>query len=471
MVTVQCWTGAQTRALRQAMRLTIRAFAERLGVDTRTITKWEARGHTITLLPDTQALMDTALSRAPDDVKIRVTQAVDSAGQKPAAASPSKSLKTSHTIAQWSHHSITLVAQQITGEDLSTTRRDTLAAGPSAALAGAALTEPLQHWLLPINQDVEVATSESGFSPTELASLEELVGQFRDWAKNGHGMLVRKAVVAQLNDVTDRLREVSPGPATWPVFRVAAELAEVVASILWAHSLHRSAQRYYVLSVQLAKLANDDGHAAIVLADLARQCYGLGHPQEGLEIVALAQYGSRKTATARLRSMLATREAGGYALLGESQAVHRAVGRAEEYFADGPSDDDHRRFQHLDAAGFAALIGEHYRELARHEPRWAGKAHEYLQEALRHPSEEPRFHAQDLIVVARTHLISAEPEHACELVHQAIPLAQPWANGIVGIKLGKFHQEAARYADIPVVGDTRDLIHELTSANRWWVQG
>ncbi len=75
MATVRCWTGAHTKALRQAMRLSIRAFAAHLGVDARTVNKWEARGATITLLPDTQALMDTALSRAPDDVQTRFTQA------------------------------------------------------------------------------------------------------------------------------------------------------------------------------------------------------------------------------------------------------------------------------------------------------------------------------------------------------------------------------------------------------------
>ena len=65
MTTVPRWTGAETKALRQAMRLSIRAFAAHLGVDARTVNKWEARGSTITLRPDTQALMDTALSRAP----------------------------------------------------------------------------------------------------------------------------------------------------------------------------------------------------------------------------------------------------------------------------------------------------------------------------------------------------------------------------------------------------------------------
>ncbi|MGH3854352.1 MAG: hypothetical protein ACRDR6_12835 [Pseudonocardiaceae bacterium] len=232
--------------------------------------------------------------------------------------------------------------------------------------------------------------------------------------------------------------------------------------------MHRSAQRYYVLSVQLAKLANDDGHAATVLAALTRQCYDLGRPREGLEIVELAQYGSRKTATALLRSMLATREAWGYALLGESQAFTRAVGLAEEYFSDGPSDDDHRRVRYFDAAELTGVIGGRYRELARHDPRRARKAQDYIEKALelRHPSE-PRLHTFDLIGLARTQLISADPERACELVHRAIPLGRPWVNGRVGAKLRDFHQEASRYADIPVVRDTRDLIRELTSANGW----
>ncbi|MGH3770552.1 MAG: hypothetical protein ACRDRW_04005, partial [Pseudonocardiaceae bacterium] len=326
----------------------------------RTVNKWEARGATITLLPDSQALMDTAFSRAPEDAKARFAETVEASAHQLTAAPPLiplRSPKASRTVIHWDHHSITFAARQITGADLSITRRDALATGASSALAGAALTEPLQQWLLPINQDPEFATCGSGFSSTELDSLEGLVGQFEDWARSGHGLLVRKAVVAQLNDVTDRLHEVSPGPATWRAFGVAAELAEVVASILWDHGSHRSAQRYYVLSVQLAKLANNDGHAATVLAGLARQCYDLGRPREGVEIVELARYGSRKTATALLRSRLATREAWGYALLGEPQAFTRAVGLAEEYFAGGPSDDDHRRVRHFDAAELVGTIG------------------------------------------------------------------------------------------------------------------
>lgn len=80
MATVQLWTGAETKALRQAMWLSIRAFAAHLGVDARSVNKWEARGRSITLRPDTQSLVDTAFGQASDDVKIRITQTMHSGG-------------------------------------------------------------------------------------------------------------------------------------------------------------------------------------------------------------------------------------------------------------------------------------------------------------------------------------------------------------------------------------------------------
>jgi DNA-binding XRE family transcriptional regulator len=211
--------------------------------------------------------------------------------QELATAPPSRSPGSSQVITQWNCHAITFAVRQITGEDLSITRREAIVAGASAAPVGAVLTEPLQQWLFPINDDAKFATHRSDFSSAELTSLEGLVEQFGSWSGNGDGVIARKAVIAQLKDVTDRLHEVSSEPSTWRAFGVAAKLSEVVASMSWDAGLHRSAQRYYVASVQLAKLANDDGLAATVLAALARQCYDLGRPWDGLEIVQLAQYG------------------------------------------------------------------------------------------------------------------------------------------------------------------------------------
>jgi len=71
MSTVGRWTGHEARALRLALRLSVRAFAERLGVATRTVSKWEKAGKTTTPWPDSQAILDTTLAHAPDEAKAR----------------------------------------------------------------------------------------------------------------------------------------------------------------------------------------------------------------------------------------------------------------------------------------------------------------------------------------------------------------------------------------------------------------
>ncbi|MER7179084.1 hypothetical protein ABT404_06300 [Streptomyces hyaluromycini] len=64
MVSVQQWTGREASALRSALRMSTRTFAEHLGVALRTVAKWESLGTETQPRPDTQAILDTALSRA-----------------------------------------------------------------------------------------------------------------------------------------------------------------------------------------------------------------------------------------------------------------------------------------------------------------------------------------------------------------------------------------------------------------------
>jgi transcriptional regulator with XRE-family HTH domain len=71
MIVIGMWTGQEAGALRHALRMTIREFAEHLGVAVRTVAKWEAHGSAIAPMPVMQAALDTALARAPDEVKSR----------------------------------------------------------------------------------------------------------------------------------------------------------------------------------------------------------------------------------------------------------------------------------------------------------------------------------------------------------------------------------------------------------------
>jgi tetratricopeptide (TPR) repeat protein len=68
---VSTWTGLEANALRAAMRLSLRAYAEYLGVSFGTVALWNRRGATVRPTPDMQAVLDTALARSSPEVRQR----------------------------------------------------------------------------------------------------------------------------------------------------------------------------------------------------------------------------------------------------------------------------------------------------------------------------------------------------------------------------------------------------------------
>ncbi|MFI9487376.1 NB-ARC domain-containing protein [Promicromonospora sp. NPDC052451] len=69
--TIQRWTGRESRALRHALRLSVRTFAQHLGVSDRAVSKWEADDGARAPGPESQAILDTAYERADDGVRER----------------------------------------------------------------------------------------------------------------------------------------------------------------------------------------------------------------------------------------------------------------------------------------------------------------------------------------------------------------------------------------------------------------
>ncbi len=77
VIVVSLWTGQEASALRQALRMTIREFADYLGAAVRTVAKWEALRSAIVPGQVMQAALDTVLARASDEAKARFTMRLD----------------------------------------------------------------------------------------------------------------------------------------------------------------------------------------------------------------------------------------------------------------------------------------------------------------------------------------------------------------------------------------------------------
>lgn len=100
MTSVRHWTGRESRALRHALRLSVRSFADQLGVGYRTVGRWDAGGDDAELRPDSQACLDTMFSRADvaarerfqavlGDVKSGASVEIVDSGDSVALATPS----------------------------------------------------------------------------------------------------------------------------------------------------------------------------------------------------------------------------------------------------------------------------------------------------------------------------------------------------------------------------------------------
>ncbi|GAA2692027.1 MULTISPECIES: helix-turn-helix domain-containing protein [Actinosynnema] len=366
-------------------------------------------------------------------------------------------------VAAWDASSIARSVEETARSDLAISRRAALTAAATVTM-GPTLVEPLQRWLHPL-QPLTRWSSSAAISEEELAALQHVADGLRGWGGRGGYGLARKAVLGQLEELAERLTRAPAGPTTERAFFIGAELSKVAASMSWDAGMHDAAQRYYVLGVRMAKAGHNDPFAALCLAAMARQMFDLGRPEDGLDLVQLAQYGTRRKATPTLQALLLTREAWAYAQLGRVKEFHRAVGQAQDSFAQREHGSEPWWLQSFDEAELEGVIGARLRDLAAHDPSQALLAEKHILRALelRDPARV-RNRAFDVIGLARTKMAAGDPEAACGLIQQVLPTAVGLASGRVVRKLQDFAKEAERHRELPLVRDTREAIRGVRTA-------
>ncbi|MFJ5307766.1 hypothetical protein [Streptomyces sp. NPDC088350] len=373
----------------------------------------------------------------------------------------------------WTAPQTVALLSEFSRSDLMLARRGFL--GTSLALsAGPSLIEPMQRWLVPgpsvLQQEPEPAASSrhmGRLSRPELELLESTTAMFRKWDAQCGGGLRRKAVVGQLHEVTDLLQEPQPEATNRKLFKVAAELAELAGWMSYDVGLQPTAQKYFVLALHAAKEAGDKPLGSYVLSSMSRQMIHLGRPDDALELIHLAQYGSRDCAGPRTQSMLYAMEARAYANMGQPGKCKRAVRMAEDTFADvhdwdDPDPDWIRFFSE------AELYGENshsYRDLAYvagRSPAYASLAEPVMQRAVDLFAKDDvhqRSYALNLIGMATVHLLQREPEQSAVLATEAMTIAKKVRSERVNTRIRKTVDTAVRdFGDLAVVVDLTDRL-------------
>ncbi|WP_406096712.1 tetratricopeptide repeat protein [Streptomyces sp. NBC_01013] len=176
----------------------------------------------------------------------------------------------------------------------------------------------------------------------EVSAVEKAVRQIRllDDRHGGDGLYRRasqplRAAYALLDAGTATRRSTAD--------RLHAGAGELAISVGWlAHDSGRfeDARSHYAEALATARLAGDpalEAHAFCNASFLARDT---GRPRESVRAAEAGQRAAQPLGSPRLLALLALREAGGRAGLGDRTGCERALGRAHTAFGKGPSAAD-----------------------------------------------------------------------------------------------------------------------------------
>ncbi|MFJ2902838.1 hypothetical protein [Streptomyces sp. NPDC087212] len=125
--------------------------------------------------------------------------------------------------------------------------------------------------------------------------------------------------------------------------RLHSGAGELAISVGWlAHDSGRfdDARSHYAEALATARMTGDDALEAHAFCNTAFLARDAGRPREAVRAAQAAQRAARSLGSARLMSLLALREAGGWAGLADRAACARALARAQALYERGHSDAD-----------------------------------------------------------------------------------------------------------------------------------
>lgn len=163
--------------------------------------------------------------------------------------------------------------------------------------------------------------------------------------------------------------------------RIYSGAGELAISVGWlAHDSGRfgDARSHYAEALAIARTTDDPGLEAHAFSNMAFLARDAGRPREAVRGAQAAQRAARPLGSARLLSLLALREAGGWAGLADRAGCEQALARAQTFFERGPSDADPEWMSFYGEAELEGLEAQCWSTLgdwpraARHARRAAG---------------------------------------------------------------------------------------------------
>lgn len=340
---------------------------------------------------------------------------------------------------------------------------------PQDLFQGRDLLSIVQSWTTTAadSSGIGVRRGHKRISDQDVAQIRGVTDTFRSLDNAYGGGLTREAVIGQLILTASLVEDMSYSEKVGrQLITGMGDLATVAGWMCHDVSMHAAAQRYFLLALQAAKEADNPNLGAHVLSCMARQAGHLGRPEDALELIHLARYGARHTATPTVDALLHSLEARYYAMMGRLKDFERAAGQAEAAFADRNPAQDPAWVAYFDIGEYYATLGICYQIAARTSASGhARRAIDMIGCALvRRDPSRVRSCAFDHLGLARAYIAAGELEPARAEGMTALELADKVSSTRVRDRLHELLCETTPYADEPVVADLRSEIRDRLGA-------
>jgi transcriptional regulator with XRE-family HTH domain len=261
-------------------------------------------------------------------------------------------------------------------------RRDFVAAVTAAAL-GIGAVGPLCGWL----DGCATAEPLSRVGLADVERIEASTAAFRDWDNRWGGGLPRAAVVGQLHWLvaTAKQATASSDAVRGRLLVATADLASLGAWVHYDVQRHGQARELWMVGLEAARESGNVDLVGAILRQLAHQALHLRRPDEALRLVRVA-YAMTADPDHRVPELAfaetSAYEAWSHAAAGRREPCRRALGRAEEHFANAGTEPASPWLAYFDEAELNALQGHVYHVLADRVPEAAGQAEPLLRRAV-----------------------------------------------------------------------------------------
>ncbi|MEV4127175.1 helix-turn-helix transcriptional regulator [Nocardia sp. NPDC049707] len=274
------WNGENCRALRGAFRMTQRQFADKIGVNVRTLKKWEAGK-----LPgvECQAALDTMLSGASEDV-----------------AKAFRRLRPDDP------------------EEDAVDRRQMLALLGGLTAIGLGADIDRAQWLL------------SGAGRPDSWALERIRSTLHEamLLDDALGSPAAQGMVVAQQQLTEAMLGDCPAGLRAAMLSLHAEWVGLAGALAWDQNDYVTAARLYNLGRDIAHEAEDSDGAGYMLAGLSQLAIWQGKPRIAVDHAVAARSWVAQSADFGLRAYVAMRTAEAYATAGQRRACLDALEEA-----------------------------------------------------------------------------------------------------------------------------------------------